>query len=540
MRGIWLKTVQNRLGENSILTITLLVGLGLRCLPVLCGAPVFPFVGLYHPDEWKVARDVYAFPEIYFTNQFYIYGSACQYFLGILLFPLKVLIVWLKVLPGAKNYWLLCIVFSRLFSVATGTIAIFLGYLISSELFDRKTALATAVFICLSFYHCLNSSLSTLDVPMSSLLLINFLACMRALETEKIKDYLLLGVASGLLLGTKIVGGIFLVIPTALICRKILASGHWLSQSKRLAGYILVALCVLMMTTPHIFLHPRNYYDTWMQVKTVYYDNQQRSFFEMLKIWGSNTIAVVGWPVAILFFIGVMRCGKKDLPHKCSLLLFASLHYLFFRSDLLPRYIIIVAPIFCIFAAWGCVSLIQSNSEFLKYSGIASLCAAIAYSACLCIAGISMRFNDTRTQAARYIAENIPRGETIGIGFVSETFGWREHIWQYSPINFKTYKESSFLNKPTIVVLSSYDFERMEAALKSPKLSKDYQWDEKYNNDWYLSSPPSPNVFKFYDELLNNKGKEYVLIKTFTKRMLAPIEFPPPEIRIYRKNLNQG
>jgi hypothetical protein len=55
--------------------------------------------------------------------------------------------------------------------------------------------------------------------------------------------------------------------------------------------------------------------------------------------------------------------------------------------------------------------------------------------------------------------------------------------------------------------------------------------------EWYKSHPPSEEVFRFYDDILNGKGGKYKyrLIKKFERDSLIPIEFPPPMIRIYEK-----
>jgi hypothetical protein len=62
-----------------------------------------------------------------------------------------------------------------------------------------------------------------------------------------------------------------------------------------------------------------------------------------------------------------------------------------------------------------------------------------------------------------------------------------------------------------------------------------YVWDPRFNAEWYLSAPPSPRLFEMYADLLGGRGGLYTLVKSFQPRLLAPVEFPPPEIRIYRR-----
>jgi len=55
--------------------------------------------------------------------------------------------------------------------------------------------------------------------------------------------------------------------------------------------------------------------------------------------------------------------------------------------------------------------------------------------------------------------------------------------------------------------------------------------------EWYQAHPPSEEVFRFYDDILNEKGEKYKyrLIKKFEKNIFIPIEYPPPQVRIYER-----
>ena len=91
------------------------------------------------------------------------------------------------------------------------------------------------------------------------------------------------------------------------------------------------------------------------------------------------------------------------------------------------------------------------------------------------------------------------------------------------------------LDRPSIVVVSSYDLEEIEPALRSPKLLSGYRWDPRYRREWYAASPPSPALLQFYDRLLHSNGSGYRLVADYAIPQRVAIEFPPPEIRIYRR-----
>jgi len=101
------------------------------------------------------------------------------------------------------------------------------------------------------------------------------------------------------------------------------------------------------------------------------------------------------------------------------------------------------------------------------------------------------------------------------------------------------YKIADPLEKPEFIILTSYDYTKMEGALLSGKLH-DYNWDKNYSTEWYMNIPPSHDVFLFYEDILNGKGNKfkYRLLKKFEKKIYIPIEFPPPQIRIYQRSDN--
>ena len=101
----------------------------------------------------------------------------------------------------------------------------------------------------------------------------------------------------------------------------------------------------------------------------------------------------------------------------------------------------------------------------------------------------------------------------------------------------KNYTEVDFTNDPEYVVLSSYDIDEITRALNSGLMIENYLWPDELDNWWYLNSSPSPTVFTAYISLIQEDG--YCLLESFRSRILAPIEFPPPDILIYKKGLSE-
>jgi len=239
--------------------------------------------------------------------------------------------------------------------------------------------------------------------------------------------------------------------------------------------------------------------------------------------------------IFLVLGVGCQVSGRKNLRYKIAIIIFLACYFGFWRWAMRARYIIMIAPIICMFAAYICVRLMSERNQVLKWAGGGVIAIVLVFSVYNVRAGIYLRLNDTRPPAARYISESVPVGATLGIAGVSEEYPWKTHRWEYPEVNFKRYKEADFLKYPEIVILSSYAFTPVLRTLASQKLGPGYVLDEAYHWEWFLFSPPTPRIFHFYDELMNQHNSRYVLLKKFNRDVNVPIEFPPPEILIYKR-----
>ena len=217
------------------------------------------------------------------------------------------------------------------------------------------------------------------------------------------------------------------------------------------------------------------------------------------------------------------------------LLVFIGLYYGLWRWYLPARFVITLAPLLCLLASNTCSRLLAQKKPWFRYCGLLCVVVVLTHSLYLCVSGTFLRFSETRTSAARYVAENLAEGTTIGLSAVSEKYPWNYHPWRYPRIDLSRFKEVSFLDEPEVIISSSYDLSQIEEALNSKGLLAGYEWDPRYNKDWYRYSPPSPRMFRFYADLLSQKPSKYRLVKRFAVAVNVPVEFPPPEIRIYQR-----
>jgi hypothetical protein len=232
-----------------------------------------------------------------------------------------------------------------------------------------------------------------------------------------------------------------------------------------------------------------------------------------------------------------MLCGpKRHRRERTLLVLFIALTLGFWRGRTVPRFVIGFAPILCCFAARACARLMEQPHRMARALGVGLAAVSLGSSLYLCGSGIRIRLQDTRPLAARYIAETLAEGTTVGLASMTEE---HHHTWRYPAVNFSKFRETSFLDEPQILIVSSLDLDPIREALRSDKLLPGYRWDPAWNKRWYRYTPPSPRVFAFYDALLRGESP-YVLERQWTPTVNVPIEFPPPTIWIYRKRASRS
>lgn len=489
------------------------IGFILRSATLLWGLPHWILVSGYHADEPTVCSVIYDFPRAYVENHSCVYGTAWQYMIGLLLLPAKFVKTFLTTGGWRTNdaYYLFVAVVTRVFSVAAGVLAIYLTWRLAERLFGGRAGIIAAALLAVSLYHCSNSAFATLDVPMSCLLVLLFLAADRS-------AWAVCGVIAGVLMGMKVVAVIFAAAPLLLVAWK------WFDARKEpdaravylraACVYVGVASVVLFVTTPHMFLHPVEFLTCLQREKASWYDPSQHASFvsrACAALW--NTQMAVGIPLIVAFLGGLVLSIRRPSAIKATALAALALYCAFWGGHLVPRYVIVIAPLLCVFAADFYAVLLESSRAAVRIAAIAVLAAVLAVCFFDCAAAVDMRLHDTRPRAGAFVARAIPPGESIG---VVSSYGPAQRLgWRYPPIDFRRYRQLSALDQPSFLILTSYDAEDFERTRRS-------------------SHPPPPRLLAFYDALQNPNRIGYRLIADFAPAHRVPIEFPPPDIRIYQ------
>jgi hypothetical protein len=528
--------------ENSLspklLAAILITAALLRFQGIFWGIPVFdPMVHNYHPDEPKIIQGAYNFPHHILSNSDLRYPTFYHYFLGTLSIPARLIF---KITGWAfEDFIIFVSVLGRSVTILLGLGAVFLTFILGKKLYNEKVGLLSALFISLSLYHVQNSSWATLDVPNSFFFILTIYLAYRMHEKPTVKFYLLTGISLGILTGTKYTGAISLIIILILhfhrgfVSKKKLSDIIKMSFSKNLWVLFLSAGIVFLVTTPAVLLKPTIFTDSLSQLLNRDAGRKYSLVFDyMIFVNIVKNYATVTDPVlTVLMIFGLVYPFKKRWDREIPILSVIIIFFIAFGA-LTSRHLIAVLPLTSIVGAQAIWLLYKKVRFISKPVWIYLLTLWILFALAYNISGIYLRKNDTRTEAAYYIEKNIPEGSTIGAASIGNYPRWD---WMFPKIDRNRFRVVDALQKPDYIILTSFDYKRIEEALISDKLHN-YKWDPKFSAEWYRFHPPSEKVFRFYDEILNNKGEKYKyrLIKKFEKNIFVPIEFPPPQIRIYK------
>ena len=361
-------------------------------------------------------------------------------------------------------------------------------------------------------------------------------------EDPRPKFYLLTGISLGVLIGTKYFGAMILISIFILHYHRTLKDRQvrWLDiikagLSKNIFILLFSATVAFILTTPGILLRPMSFISSQSYEITLASGMRYQLLFgpTVILSFVKNFVRAAGPFLSLVMFVGLIYPLRKRWDREIPLLAVLLPFFISFGA-LTTRHLIAVLPLTSLLGAYAAFHLYDKGRMLSKRAWIWLLSFWIVFGLAYNFAGILQRKDETRTKSAHYIEEHIPEGATIGATSIGDYPRWS---WMFPRIDPEKYKIIDALEQPEYIILTSNRFAKMERALSSSKLH-DYEWDPMYAKEWYKAHPPSEEVFRFYDGVLNEKGEEYKyrLIKTFEKDNLIPIEFPPPRIRIYKKS----
>ena len=512
--------------------IIVVVGFLLRVSTILWGVPVLPFVGTYHPDEYSTYGHALYFPSRYGIETSFIHGSTLPYLMAALLSPVKAMITF-------EQWDLVCRIGLRLLSVFAGTASLLLVYRIGRRLYDELTGLLAAGFTALSFTHCLNSAFATQDVIIGFLILACYLTLTRATNLGQL---VVSGGLLGVLLGTKVSSLTALVGLPALAVVDIVRARNdekatiktvkqWITWG---ALYLSAAFIVFGATNPHVILNFSGFVKYWFEAKAFWFDQTSVPWSEVPAIWWRTTAIAVGAPAVIACIVGVLLPSRNRLEKFVILSLLISF-YVFHRHYLYPRFVASITPFICLFAARACAALLSQKNWIVRGVGIGAAVVILSVSGLNTTLGINSRYNDPRTRAARWLKTRLPQGSSVGMAEIyTGLIGW-----EAPRLDNLGLKIVSPLSWPDAIVMSSTSYAIIHDRLQSSKL-KNWTWDPRHRIDWWAYSPPSPEIFKMFYQVINENGYrlrvEFAPTDGYPQTSFVSAPDFASGIRIYQRN----
>ena len=516
----------------------LVVAFGFRLSGVFWGLPPFD-ERIYHPDEPKIIRGAQRFPLLSGLEDLR-YPTACHHMLGALTWPIK------KVLEaidyGANGFVYLS---GRVLSVVLGTATVLLIYLLARRFYDKLHALVAATALAFSMFHVTNSAWATTDVATSFFLTLFLLLTTQAIEHQTACRAIIAGVALGLLVGSKYTGAIAVVPLFVLVLnyqRFQKSDSLWrlsvaFCTDKVLWVVGLSSLFVFLLSTPGILLNP----DVFLS--SIEYERARMAQSQLplsdIYVWKTTfamLVRTLGTPLAVSACLGLCISCISRRSFEIAIAALVAIFIFYFGSSLYPRYVIMIMPVLAIFSARALLFFHSSKRPWLRIGSLLVSTCVLLNAFSYCALAILSCYPDTRSAATHYSRENIPSGSTIGIAYTSTKIGWKRHPWRYPKIDFDAVQYVDFLKAPEYIVVSSYDSDNILEALQSGLLTADFAVRPDDVNKWYERSPPNPLIFETFYNLYFSESPRYELVQRFSPdNLLAPIEFPPPVIEVFRK-----
>ncbi|MFT5124183.1 MAG: hypothetical protein ACI9QL_001304 [Candidatus Omnitrophota bacterium] len=537
------KTFPPLILRHRWLILLALVSLGLRLSMLTWGTGIGEHAGIYHPDEHKAWRSMTNFPGNYLNNHRFEYGTALQYTLAIVCYPFN--LGWGKLGPlmGGLDRIEFNILTFRFVNCLFGVGCIFLIFNLGRKLYDELTAWLAAGLVAFGFYHVVNSPICSLDVPMSFFVTLLLLMVPWAFGKKTHRAFVLLGLATGYLIGMKIYAFFIGIIPLVYLLGAILADRRrWWEEARSWIPFMLtyagVAIATTFISTPHIFLNFPEYV-AWMTSRPdLWFPGEMHDGWRIRRGWGlafnEMYTPLLAWvPVAGVFF---SYPGRTHPWFKCWLSMpILVLAILLFWGGWIPaRYLLFISTILALFTARMLAWMIQRRSLAARSLAWGFAVFILMWNVRSIAIAMEAKIFDTRTTASAYLDEHLPEGARITMANAPDFRDWHEHEWRYPQIQADRYQQVSILEEPDYIITNGVNLIRMWRALlnKDKHLDGDYNWQGK---GWWLDKQvPTPAEFRFYQDLLFDQQR-YELVQTWPAELRVKFPFSGPEIRLYRK-----
>jgi tetratricopeptide (TPR) repeat protein len=320
----------------------------------------------------------------------------------------------------------------RILAVVLSCLCLWLVWLLGCRHFGPTAGLLAALWLAVAPVAVQQAHFYTVDTLFTLLALTFLWVALQALETGRLRLYLLSGALAGaaaavrlngVLLGAVLLAGHFLSHPwgpdesrPAWLWRRLQQRELWLAA---LAGAgVLLAFEPYLAARPSLMWRVENTDDFAYSVK-VASGEILRSWslvdlhtIPYLHYWTHLWPQAVGWPLTLLLLLGVGYAVRKMGWVRWLLLLWSALYFLGIGGLLTKhvRYLLPVLPFLGLLAADLAQALARRRLGAVVVAGVAAytLLYGVAFSRIYAA-------EDSRVLAGRWLAQNVPEGSIIGV-----------------------------------------------------------------------------------------------------------------------------
>lgn len=368
-----------------------------------------------------------------FNPRFFRYGGSYIYPIAAM-YAVAAKVGYLKISPDitfyharpneiAKFY-----VIGRLLSCFAATMFILLIYLITKNIYDRKTAIVAALFSSIIPITLVDANIMRTQPYAAAWALLFIYFVTRIYSSSEKKYFWLAGASLGMAIGASINAFIYILfLPAALYLKK----DFYGTRHKKITDIVKavalvssVSLAVFLLTNPYLIFSLEEFRDELKWIKVFIKDIRPWLFVtDSLR----ESMGTLLW-VASLFGVAYAAAKRSKGDILLMLLALPALTYVavFFGYSsvrLASANVRIYLPLLLmllIFPARAVVGLYESSARARKIIVVVSVAIMVIYTLALRMSYAAWLFRDaagssTNIRAGKWINENIPKGASVGI-----------------------------------------------------------------------------------------------------------------------------
>lgn len=319
---------------------------------------------------------------------------------------------------------------ARTLAALVSCLTLWLVWLLGRRWFGEPAGLLAVLMVAAAPMAVQAAHFHTVDGLFTLLILAALVSLLHALDRDGLRWFLATGALAGLAGAARLAGlSVGIVLAAGLLLRRRRDPGAALVSPACAAGLgaalVLIALQPFLVTDPELISRADSANDLGYAVKV--------ARGEFLRLWTLTDVHTlpylhhwthlwplgVGWPLTLLFVLGLLHALRKPGHRKALILLWAAGYFALIGGlHAKPiRYLLPLLPLLAVLAADACVRLGGlRRSPWLRRLAIGAAAAALVHGTAygVAFAGLYTR-EDSRLQAARWIDEQVPAGSRIGV-----------------------------------------------------------------------------------------------------------------------------